>query len=203
MAATSWIIVCAGGGSHLHAQSVTARPLAAQPAPLDPSAALSPLRPTHLLALAPVPVTDDLRALVPLPVTDPPAFARTGPNSGPEAFAIEAAGGILGAAVGYSVGLGGSDDCGENLSCALGNAATALVLGTVGAAGGAYGAGRIFGTEPNGWGAIVGSVVGAAAVVGLDHIEIFPHTDRARIIFFSLTHGTITAVGSRLGAAWL
>jgi hypothetical protein len=123
--------------------------------------------------------------------------------AGAAAFAIEAAGGTAGAALGYALTLTGPGSCADDVSCALRNAGGALLLGTVGAAGGTYASGQLLGTRPSGWGALVGAVAGAAAVIGLDHIwtDVFPDTSSARIVVFSVTQGLITAAGSRIAAS--
>lgn len=131
---------------------------------------------------------------------EPPALvASASRRSHATALGIEALGGIAGSAIGFGA-LIGKADCGENLSCTFGNAATALLLGTLGAAGGAYAAGRLGGTEPSGWGAAVGAIAGAAAVVGVDHVLSGTNTsDTSRYITFAVTQGLITAIGSRIG----
>lgn len=119
------------------------------------------------------------------------------------ALGIEALGGTGGSAIGFHMVRLLSDRiaCGENLSCTLGNAATALLLGSVGAAAVSYASGRIAGTEPSGAGAVIGAVVGAAAVVGVDHVLSNINTsDRHRYVAFAVTQGLLTAIGSRIGA---
>jgi hypothetical protein len=136
------------------------------------------------------------------PVEAPSTVAiAAAPSSSVAAFGIEALGGVAGAALGYgAVMLTGDDLCGEDLTCTLRNAGTALLLGTAGAGIGAYAAGRIAGTEPSGWGALVGTLAGAAAVIGLDH-ALGDMRDGTRVVLFSVTHGTLAALGSRAVAA--
>lgn len=134
----------------------------------------------------------------------PAIFDASAPRtSGAAAFGIEALGGTAAAALAYAITLTGPDDCGEDLSCTLRNAEAALLLGTMAAAGGTYAAGRVFDTEPSGWGAVVGALAGAAAVIGLDHMwtDVFPDSDGTRIVVFSVTQGLTTAAASRIGAA--
>jgi hypothetical protein len=123
------------------------------------------------------------------------------PPSALAAFGIEALGGVGGAALGYgALMLTGDDLCGEDLTCTLRNAGAALLLGTVGAGLGSYAAGRVFGTEPSGLGALAGAIAGAAAVIALDHAA-GEMSDGTRVAVFALTHGTIAALGSRIAAA--
>jgi hypothetical protein len=134
------------------------------------------------------------------PTTAAGSVAAT-PSSFVAAFGIEALGGATGAALGYgALMLTGDDLCGEDLACTLRNAGTALLLGAAGAAVGTYAAGRMAGTAPSGWGALVGTLAGAAAVIGLDH-ALGDMGDGTRVVLFSVTHGTLAALGSRAFAA--
>lgn len=133
------------------------------------------------------------------------AFAGTTPAGLPPT-AIEWLGGSIGSVAGLGAAwlLVSAEGCGEDLRCILGNAAMALAVGTAGSAAGAYGAGRLSDTEPSGWGAIAGALVGAAAAVGVDHLlteeASVDLSQGARFIAFGVTQGGLTALGSRLGA---
>ena len=117
------------------------------------------------------------------------------------AFAIESLAGIAGSAAGFGAVVHFAGDCADELSCALGTAAAAVLMGTAVSAGGTYLVGRLAGTEPNGAGAIIGALAGAAAVVGVDHVlSNVNTTDSRRRVAYALSQGLITAAGSRIGA---
>jgi hypothetical protein len=120
-------------------------------------------------------------------------------------FAIEWLGGSLGSAAGLAIGRAIHDDCGEDIACSLSAAATSVGISTVGAASGAYVLGRSLDTQPSGTGAILGSILGAAAAIGLDHLLSedldVTRNDLALHASFALTQGLVTALGSRLFAA--
>lgn len=146
--------------------------------------------------------------LVLLGVSAPGAHAqRAAPRSGVEAFAIEAAGGAVGAAAGFGAAMlfTDRDGCGDDLTCVLDKVAFVGVLATVGSAAGTYFTGRAFDTEPNALGAVLGAVVGAAAAIGVDHLlteELNTNaSEGTRFGAFALTQGIVTAPGSRLAAA--
>lgn len=127
-------------------------------------------------------------------------------TGGASAFAVEAIGGIAGAALGFGsvMVMSGAGSCGEDLTCTLSNAASAVLLSTVGAAVGTYASGRILDTEPSGWGSVAGALVGGAAAIGVDHLLAEANViagDAEHLAVFSLTQGTFAALGSRLGAA--
>lgn len=127
-------------------------------------------------------------------------------TGGASAFAVEAIGGIAGAALGFGSVMVMSEPgaCGEDLTCTLNNAASAVLLSTAGAAVGTYASGRIFDTEPSGWGSAAGALVGAAAAIGLDHVLAEANVisgNAAHLAVFALTQGTLAALGSRLGAS--
>jgi hypothetical protein len=122
------------------------------------------------------------------------------------ALPIELAGGVVGSAVGFGavVLLSERRQCGDDLSCILGNAAAAVAAGTMGAAVGTYLAGRAADTRPSFIGGATGAVVGAVAAIGLDHLvteELRIGLSRGgHVALFALTQGTLSAVGSRIGA---
>jgi len=122
-------------------------------------------------------------------------------------FSIEAAGGTLGSALGVGIGLLIADpgDCdGEDLQCILeGLGVTGLVAAATAPLGTVL-AGRAYDTEPSMLGAVLGSVAGVA--VGLGVIKLFdeagvPLEGLGAGVAFTLSHGIVTALGSRLVAA--
>jgi hypothetical protein len=121
------------------------------------------------------------------------------------AFPVEAAGGILGSVIGAGVGvliLHKSCDS-EDVVCDLTRAGAAIGLATVGSAAGAIVAGRAANTNPSTPGAILGSLVGAVAGIGIVHLmteelSIALGNTAASIAAFSITQGIVTALGSRL-----
>ena len=135
------------------------------------------------------------------------AHAQRAVRSSGEAFAIEAAGGAVGAAAGFGAAMLFTDreECGDDITCVLDQVAFVGALATVGAAAGTYFTGTAFDTEPNAIGAALGAVVGAAAAIGLDHLlteELNTNAPEAvRFGAFAITQGVVTALGSRLAAA--
>ena len=118
-------------------------------------------------------------------------------------FAIEAAGGTLGSLLGFGAVYVAGNECeGEDLVCNLRSAFTAVVLGTVGSATGAYLAGRAFDTEPSALGATLGAVAGAAGAIGVVHLlteELNAINGRGvELASYVVTQGLITALGSRI-----
>ena len=94
---------------------------------------------------------------------------------GGRSFVVEAVGAMAGTALGFgAIAATHRYGRGEDLSCTLRTAATAVVLGTVGSATGAYAAGLLLDTEPSGWGAVVGSIAGAVVAIGVDHLVTRP-----------------------------
>lgn len=124
-------------------------------------------------------------------------------KTGAGAFAVEAAGGIAGSLIGFGIGVAiAEDDCGDDVVCDLSAAATAVALGTALSAAGTYVAGKLADTKPSGLGSILGSIAGAAAGVGMWHLvseELSMASGQgAAMVTFSVTQGTVTALGSRL-----
>lgn len=128
-----------------------------------------------------------------------PTFARS--------FAVETAGGVLGSAAGIGLGLAMArpDECGnEDLACILrGVGATGLVA-AITAPLGTYVLGKTQDTRPSALGAALGSIAGLAAGAGL--IKLFDEAGStvdgvAAVAVVSITHGAVTALGSRLAAA--
>lgn len=122
-------------------------------------------------------------------------------------FAIEALGGALGSAVGVGVGLLITDpgDCGgEDLQCILEGLGITGLVAAAGAPVGTLLAGHAWDTQPSLLGAALGSIAGIA--VGLGVIKLF---DEAGVsleglgagVTFTLSHGVVTALGSRWVAA--
>lgn len=127
------------------------------------------------------------------------------PRSSGESYLIEAAGGAVGslAGLGLGIAIGGVGECGvENLECMLRGAAVMLVGSAAGAGIGAWGAGRWGETDPSGWGAAVGGVVGVAAALGVNKIleESRPRGGEGvgAIAAFVVTQGLVTALFTRI-----
>jgi hypothetical protein len=121
------------------------------------------------------------------------AQARVG-----RAFAIEAAGGILGSAAGFGLAAAvvGMDDCDvEDLECLLRDLASALASATAGAGVGSNIAGRLAGTRPSGLGAALGAIAGVAAGLGVVHLlseELnVVRSDVGLIASFAVTQGLV------------
>ena len=126
-------------------------------------------------------------------------------ETGARAFAIEAAGATAGSLLGFGVVYLARDSCGvEDLGCTIKRAGLGIGLSTVGAAAGNHIAGRLGETNPSGWGAVLGAVVGAAAGVGAWHLfteELdVANNPAAAIAVYAVTQGLITAAGSRLAS---
>ena len=130
--------------------------------------------------------------------------AQRAPTSGFRAFAVEAAGGAVGSAVGLGLVIAAVRDCDSEdvVRCALLPAAGALLAGTALSATGAVLAGRANHTEPSVPGAIVGAVAGAFAGVGVDHLlreELNAHHSRvATVLSIAVVQGVVTSLGSRV-----
>ena len=129
-------------------------------------------------------------------------------RSGVSAFVIEAAGGTLGSVAGVALGLAAAriDSCdSEDLACILSGLSVGGLGGVVGATLGTVVVGRSFDTRPSTAGAIVGSVVGVAAGLGVVHIITEEASTRlgrvGGVLVFSTTQGLLTALGSRIGAS--
>lgn len=123
------------------------------------------------------------------------------------AFGIEAAGAVGGSLVGVGLGIliAQPDDCGDDLSCTLNDAALVGLSSALGAAGGDFLVGRLAGTDPDLLGAALGAVVGAVAGAGLLKLLEEAGTGASEgataVISFSVTQGVLTAAGSRMLAA--
>lgn len=124
------------------------------------------------------------------------------------ALGIEAAGGFLGSLAGLGLGVlvFDPDDCNnEDLECLLKDAAGVMLVGAAGSAGGAYAVGRWQDTRPSLLGAVVGSLGGLAAGLGLDHLLAedvdLIRDEGVRLVIYSATQGLVTALGSRIGDA--
>lgn len=137
-----------------------------------------------------------------------PLRAQTGPPDAPgpaASYLIETAGGTVGSLAGFGLGLAVSrpDECNnEDLACILNGVAVGLATSAVGAGAGAYGAGRWQNTEPSGWGAALGGVLGAAA--GLGVVKLMDETSPGSgegigaIVAYGVTHGLVTAAFTRI-----
>lgn len=127
----------------------------------------------------------------------------TATRSGSAAFLIEAAGGIAGSLAGFGLIYSTDSGCGsEDLVCNLRQAGAAVLVGTIGAASGAYIAGRLADTEPSALGIIIGAIAGAGAGLGAAHLVTeelnWVNSDAGAIITFSVAQGVTTALGSRI-----
>ena len=137
-----------------------------------------------------------------------PSAAQSTRTDGATAFAIEAAGGIAGSAIGYGIVLAGTNECSRDedlVSCVIGPLTAALALGTALSATGTVVAGRARRTRPSVPGAIVGALAGAVAGVGAEHLvreEMGVNTTRIGSMFIlAVTQGLFTAATSRLFVA--
>ena len=144
-------------------------------------------------------------ALLVVPIEGPQAQRPT--RSGASAFAIEAAGATVGSLAGVTLGLAVSriDRCdSEDLACILSGLSVGGVGGVVGATAGTLIVGRQLDTHPSTAGAIVGSILGVAAGLGVVHLiteEAVIKLGRVgAVLAFSATQGLVTALGSRIGA---
>ena len=147
-----------------------------------------------------------LLALASLPAAT--ADAQRATRSGVSAFAIEAAGGTVGSLAGVALGLAVAriDSCdSEDLACILSGLSVGGRGGVGGATLGTVVVGRRFDTRPSTAGAIVGSVVGVAAGLGVVHLITEEASTRlgrvGGVLVFSTTQGLLTALGSRIGAS--
>ena len=127
-------------------------------------------------------------------------------RSGGAAWAIEAAGGAIGSAVGFGVGLLVVDDnCGDDLDCIFADVAAVIGTATAGSAIGTWILGNATDTDPSLGGAALGALAGAVAGLGVIKLfdEIDPGLDEGAtaVIGFGIAQGAVTALGSRIGAA--
>lgn len=123
-------------------------------------------------------------------------------------FLIEFVGATAGSLVGLGLGLriARPDECNnEDLECILRGVGVAGLTSFVGAPAGAVLLGNMAETSPSVWGAWIGSAAGVAAGAGL--LKLAEEVDddtlpvRYSLVVFSGTHGLLTALGSRIGAA--
>ena len=139
-------------------------------------------------------------------LTAAPVAAQVTPSVG-RAFVWEATGGVLGSAAGIGLGLAIAepDECdAEDLACILRGVGAVGVAAAIAAPVGTYLIGSALDTQPSLWGAVLGSIAGLAAGAGV--IKLFDETGNdvegaAAVVAVSLTHGVVTAVGSRLVAS--
>lgn len=124
------------------------------------------------------------------------------------AFAVELAGGAAGSLAGVLAGIfiANPDDCNnEDLACILQRLSVAGALSLVAAPAGTMLFGGLGDTGPNLPGAAIGSAAGVAAGVGLlklsEEIDDDPIPILYGLVAYGLTHGLLTAIGSRIGAA--
>jgi hypothetical protein len=124
---------------------------------------------------------------------------------GTTAILAEAAGGTVGSLVGFGLVYAvAADKCGvDDLRCDIASAGAAVLTATLLSTAGVYLAGRLADTEPHVPGAALGALVGAAAGIGVwhliaDNINVNDSMP-AGMIGFSVTQGTLAALGSALG----
>lgn len=136
------------------------------------------------------------------------ALAQPQETDRTRAFGVELLGGSVGSLAGFGLGVlaGSPGDCdSEDLECILGRVGLAIAGSTVGAAAGAYLAGRAGDTDPSALGASAGAIAGALAGIGVIHLleeELNVTTNAAALVVsYALTQGLLTAAGSRL-ARW-
>jgi hypothetical protein len=137
-----------------------------------------------------------------------PGVAQESAPSGTRRFAVEAAGGVLGSAVGATVGLAAFrvDKCpvDDDVKCVLGRLSLTGATSVVGATLGVVLLGRAQDTEPSIGGAFIGSVAGAAAGAGVLSVTSGSRAGTSghitRVVLYSLAQGVVAAVGSRFGA---
>ena len=143
-----------------------------------------------------------------LAVWSSPAAAQAPPSASfGRSFAVETTGGVLGSAAGIGIGLAVArpDECdSENIECILRGVGAVGLIAAVTAPVGTYALGNALDTGVSGWGAILGSVAGLAAGAGV--IKLFDEAGEniegaGALVAVSLTHGVVTALGSRLVAA--
>lgn len=133
------------------------------------------------------------------------AAAQRGTRSGADAFVIEAAGATAGSLAGALAThrileeTRGPCDV-EDLACLLGRVGVIGIGSAVGAAWSGYALGHATDTDPSGLGsalgAVVGVAVGAAAVKGLEEMDV--RSQWVAAIGYTFVHGIVTAAGSRL-----
>jgi hypothetical protein len=128
------------------------------------------------------------------------------PASAPS-FAIEAGGGIVGSGIGVAVGIAisGVNRCPveDDVVCIFKRLGVAAGIAAATSAAGTYSAGRMGDTRPSAPGAIIGSVAGVAAGLGVLRLIDEGTAKPGRVgsaIVFAVSHGIVTAVGSRVGA---
>jgi hypothetical protein len=140
----------------------------------------------------------------------PPAWTRVAPRraSGAGAFLIEAAGGTVGSATGFGLGVLIADvgGCGsDDIGCWLSRLGIALGISGATSAVGALLTGHMGDTQPSTAGAIVGGIAGIPAGVGVVHLiseELdLTRDDAVTWVSYVFTQGIVTALGSRIGAA--
>lgn len=135
------------------------------------------------------------------------AAAQSVEQSDTRKLVIESAGGTLGSLAGTAIGLAAFrvDKCptDDDVVCVLERLSLTGVTSVVGATAGVVLIGRSRETDPSMPGALIGSIAGAAAGVGLLTL-----TERQRtgtggrvvgVLLYGVTQGLISAAGSRIG----
>ena len=135
------------------------------------------------------------------------AVRADGQQAAATAFRHEATGGVIGSAIGFggSLFVASRRNCGEDLGCSLGRVATALALGTAGAALGTHLAGRLAETNPSLAGSLIGATAGGVAAIAVDHLLTEEaNLDLSRVVraaTVAVTQGLFAAAGSRIAAS--
>jgi hypothetical protein len=128
-------------------------------------------------------------------------------RTGMRDWTIEAAGATIGSVAGFGIGLAifDDDDCGDDLDCIFEDVAGVLAFSSVGATMGIWALGSAANTDPSFGGALIGSLAGAAAGLGilkvLEEIDSDWSEGAPAVIGFTVTQGVLTAIGSRVGKA--
>lgn len=129
-------------------------------------------------------------------------------RQGVPAFLPEFAGAVVGSLAGLGLGLliARPDECNnEDLACILRGIGVAGLTAFAGAPVGAVLLGNLADSSPSVWGALIGSAAGLAAGAGLVHLADEVDDDALPVLYnlviFGGTHGLLTALGSRIGAA--
>jgi hypothetical protein len=197
---------------HLRLLLVTICPVTAVAAASGPargqaeSASLAARTAIDSSRLGAVPLAAQSGWMTPAPV--PRVAAPRQNRSTATSFLMELAGGTAGSLAGFGLGvlITNPEDCGsDDLLCYLEDVGIALAISGGTAGLGAVLAGRMADTHPSVPGAFVGSVAGIAAGLGVVHLiseEFDISRERAALwLGYTVTQGTVTALGSRVFAA--
>ena len=141
---------------------------------------------------------DAQRSLTPTPKSAAPDST----TSSGEAFVVEAAGGMLGSAVGIGVVALSTSCGGDDLGCGILKVGSAGIVGAIGATIGTTLAARHTGSRRSVLGAALGAVVGTGAGVTVHYFLTRAGGssvgDKAAIAAVIVSQGLVSAAGSRL-----